>query len=67
MNAVRYNGVWYKILAKAYEPERQTHEVAWMQIREPLITPERAYIDYFARERRRAKVLYPSFRKEDAV
>lgn len=66
MDTVRYNGVWYKIQAKPYEPEKQTHEVAWNQILTPTMNPTDAYKKYFEKQREEAKVLYPSFRKENA-
>lgn len=66
MDIVRYNGKWFKIMPKPYEPESQTYQIAWAQIREPLITSEDAYREYFQRERENVKVLYPSFRKENA-
>lgn len=65
MQAVRYKGKWYKINAKPYEPERQTFQIAWHLIREPLITKEEAYRAWFKREQQNVKVLYPSFRKEN--
>lgn len=66
MDTIRYNGVWYKIHAKPYEPEQQTFEVAWAQIREPTVGPLVAYRTYFEKQRGDMKVLYPSFRKENA-
>lgn len=66
MDTIRYNGVWYKIEAKLYEPEKQTHEVAWNQILNPTMNPAHAYRKYFQKQREEAKVLYPSFRKENA-
>lgn len=65
MEVVRYNGKWFKIVPKPYEPEAQTYQTAWMQIREPLVTPHEAYRSYFERQREIVKVLYPSFRKEN--
>jgi hypothetical protein len=62
---VRYEGKWYKIIPKSYEPERQTYQVAWMQIREPLVTSEEAYRKYFETLRKEAKVLCPSFRQDE--
>jgi hypothetical protein len=66
MNVVRHQGKWFKIVPKPYETERQTSEIAWSLIREPLVIPEEAYRKYFEKERENAKVLYPSFRKENA-
>jgi len=63
---VRYNGQWIRIQAKQYEPERQTSEIAWSMILNPSLTPQQAYKQWFSRERENAKVLYPSFRKENA-
>lgn len=62
---VRYEGKWFRIQAKAYEPERQTTEIAWSMIREPSLKPPTAYRQWYEKERKNAKVLYPSFRKEN--
>lgn len=64
-SAVRYQGKWFKIIPKPYEPERQTYQVAWMQIREPLVTSEEAYRKYFENLRKESKVLCPSFRQDE--
>jgi hypothetical protein len=64
MDIIRYNGKWFKINTKPYEPERQTYEIAWQLVREPLIVPQEQYRKYFEKQRKEAKVLYPSFRKE---
>ena len=66
MDTVRYNGKWYKIIPKPYEPERQTMEVAWAQIREPEIVTTEHYRKYFEKQRKEARILYPSFRKDDS-
>jgi len=65
MQAVRYKGKWYKIVPKPYEPERQTFQISWHLIREPLVAKEEAYRTWFKREQENVKVLYPSFRKEN--
>lgn len=65
MDIFRYNRKWYKVTPKAYEPERQTAEVAWAQIREPQRTKEEIYRMYCAKQREDARILYPSFRKDD--
>ena len=62
--AVRYNGKWYSIIPKPYEPERQTYQVAWIQLTEG-ITAEEAYRKYFETLRKEAKVLCPSFRQDE--
>jgi hypothetical protein len=61
---LRYSGKWYRINPKPYEPERQTHTVAWTQIKQPSVMIEDVYIQYFEKQRREAKILYPSFRKD---
>jgi hypothetical protein len=64
MEIVRYQGKWYKIIPKPYEPERQTYEIAWSMIREPLLVKEDAYRRWYKKEQEMTKVLYPSFRKD---
>jgi transposase len=66
MNSVRYNGIWYKVIPKPYEPDRQTIEISWRLIREPLVLSPEAYRIWYANEQRKVKVLYPSFRKDGA-
>lgn len=60
---VRYNGRWYNIVPKAYEPERQTHQIAWTIIRNSTSSQD-AYREWYAVEQKKVSVLYPSFRKE---
>ncbi len=64
MQVVRYQGKWYKIIPKPYESERQTFQIAWHLIREPLVTKEEAYRAWYKREQENVKVFYPSFRKD---
>jgi hypothetical protein len=64
MDIVRYNGTWYKIVPKPYEPERQTYEIAWTLIKQPNTTKEEAYRTWCEKQREIVKVLYPSFRKD---
>jgi len=64
MNIIRYNQKWFKINPKPYEPDRQSQEIAWSLVREPLIIPEELYKKYFEKQRKISKVLYPSFRKD---
>jgi hypothetical protein len=65
MQTVHYQGKWLRIHAKPYEPERQTIQVAWAQIREPEIVPMEHYRKFFEKQRKEAQILYPSFRKDD--
>jgi hypothetical protein len=64
MELVRYEGNWYKIIPKPYEPERQTYEIAWMLIKNTKLSREEAYRLWYKKEQEVAKVLYPSFRKD---
>ncbi len=65
MQIVRYQGKWYSIVPKPYEPERQTYQISWNLIRQPNITKEEAYREWYKKEQKNVKVLYPSFRKEE--
>jgi hypothetical protein len=58
---VRYNGKWYKIKAKAYEPEDQTIRIAWDLIK----NKESPYINFYKEMRNDSKLLYPVFRKDE--
>jgi len=51
-------------MPKPYEPERQTYNIAYAIISKG-ISPEVAYREWFAQERKDAKLLYPSFRKDE--
>jgi hypothetical protein len=62
--AIRVQGKWYKVMPKPYEPERQTYAIAY-QIISKGITSEQAYREWFFQERKDAKLLYPSFRKDE--
>jgi hypothetical protein len=62
MDTLKYNGKWFKVQKKPYEPERQTYEVAWMQIKG--METREAYRTYFAKQQKEAQILYPSFRKD---
>lgn len=62
--AVRHNGKWYAVVAKPYEPERQTYQVAWSQILSG-ITAQEAYRKYFEVLRKESKLLCPSFRQDE--
>ena len=64
MQIVRYQGKWYKIIPKPYEPEKQTCEISWNLIKQPSIAKEEAYRTWYQKQREIVKVLYPSFRKD---
>jgi len=61
--AIRVQGKWYKITAKPYEPERQTYNIAYRIIQGA--TPQQAYRAWFEQERKDAKLLYPTFGKNE--
>ena len=63
-NIVRANTLWYRINPKPYEPERQTNEIIWSLIKNPCLTQEQIYKNYFEKQRFLVKVLYPTFRKD---
>ena len=60
---VRHNGKWIKLMAKPYEPDRQTHELVWSMITTNTPSPD-AYRRWYSGEQKKVSVLYPSFRKE---
>jgi hypothetical protein len=62
--AVRVQGKWYRVHPKPYESERQTYSIVYRLIREGC-SPEVAYREWFEQERKDAKLLYPSFRKDE--
>ena len=56
MFLVRYNGRFYEIKPRPYEPERMTTDIAWIQIKEG-VSPEEAYRIWFARQLNLTKLL----------
>lgn len=66
MEVVRFQGKWYTITRKPYEPEKQSYTIAWYLIKNPEMSQEEAYAQYFEKLKKEAKVLYPSFRKDDS-
>lgn len=52
---VRYNGKFYDIHVRPYEPERMTTDIAWIQIKEG-VSPEVAYRMWFEKQRRISRV-----------
>lgn len=49
---IRYNGQWFKITPKPYEPERVTFEIAWMKLNGD------GYLQWFKKERNISKIVY---------
>lgn len=53
---VRFQGKWFEIQPKSYEPERMTADVSWIQIKEGVSTEE-AYRRWFERQRKLSRLL----------
>jgi hypothetical protein len=53
---VRYNGKWFRVQTKPFEPERMTTDIAWLQIKEQL-TPQEAYRKWFKEQRNISQLL----------
>lgn len=53
---VRFQGKWYEIKPKPYEPERMTYDIAWIQIREG-VSAQEAYRRWCERERKLSRLL----------
>ena len=60
---VCHNGKWHVIEGKPDEPDRQTIEIAWKQIKTE-VTPEDAYRSWYADQRDKSKVLYLNKKKD---
>ncbi len=53
---VRFQGRWYEINPKPFEPERMTTDVAWLQIKEGMSAHE-AYRHWFVLQRKLSRLL----------
>jgi hypothetical protein len=53
---VRFQGKWFEIEAKPYEPERMTADIAWIQIKEK-VSAEEAYRMWFETQRKLSRLL----------
>jgi len=53
---VRFQGRWFRVYPKAFEPERMTTDIAWLQIKEGL-APADAYRAWFEQQRRISRIL----------
>ena len=56
MYLVRYQGRWFTIAPKPFEPERMTTDIAWTQLKEG-VPAEEAYRRWFARQRKLSRLL----------
>jgi len=57
----RYQGRWYRIIPKPWEPERQTWFIASKLAQG--ISQVEAYRLWFSERQKQSKLLYPDFRK----
>jgi hypothetical protein len=48
---LRYQGRWFVVNPRPYEPERMTTDVAWMQLKEN-VSAEEAYRRWYEKQRR---------------
>lgn len=53
----RFQGKWYSVKPKQFEPERQTHEIMWEIVKGK--EPRKAYRDWYATENKISSILYP--------
>lgn len=53
---IRFQGKWFDIEPKSYEPERMTADIAWIQIKEK-VTAEESYRRWFERQRKLSRLL----------
>jgi hypothetical protein len=56
MYLVRYNGKWFSISPRPFEPERMTTDIAWLQIKEGLSAAD-AYRSWFETQRKISRLL----------
>ncbi|NDG28989.1 hypothetical protein EB118_02685 [bacterium] len=53
----RFQGNWFAVKPKQFEPERQTHEIMWAIARG--VDPKKAYRDWYEREKKISSIIYP--------
>jgi len=53
---VRFQGKWFEITPRAYEPERMTTDIGWSQIKEGLSKVD-AYRKWFETQRKLSRLL----------
>jgi hypothetical protein len=53
---VRFQGKWFEIHPKSYEPERMTADIAWIQIKEG-VSHQEAYRMWFETQRKLSRLL----------
>jgi hypothetical protein len=46
---IRFQGKWYTLQPKPFEPERMTTDIAWSQLKDQL-TPQEAYRQWFKQQ-----------------
>ena len=58
---IRYQGKWYKISEKKYEPEIQTINVSWNIVKG--LSQDESYRKFFEERQKDSEILYKDFRK----
>jgi hypothetical protein len=53
---IRFQGIWFDITPRPFEPERMSTDVAWSQIREGLDAPA-AYRAWFMTQRKLSRLV----------
>ena len=53
---IRFQGKWFDINPKPYEPERMTADIAWIQIKEG-VSVEEAYRKWFELQRKLSRII----------
>jgi hypothetical protein len=53
----RFQGKWYSVKPKPFEPERQTAEIMWTIAKGT--DPKKAYREWFSREQKISSMIYP--------
>lgn len=58
----RFQGKWYSVKPKSFEPERQTHEIMWEIVKGA--EQKKAYRDWYAKEQKLSSLIYPVIHNE---
>ena len=53
---IRFQGKWFDINPKPYEPERMSADIAWIQIKEG-VSVEEAYRKWFGLQRKLSRII----------
>lgn len=58
----RFQGKWYSVKPKSFEPERQTHEIMWDIVQGT--EQKKAYRNWYANEKKISSLIYPVIHNE---